>query len=89
MQPSGESTTVAAPPAVDSLGRTLGTPGLPAIGASIACCSSQGGVDALSAAAAASGSKVEALPGSMLTTLQSIDQRLSYAKVTTSDSVAA
>ena len=50
---------------------------------------SQGGVDALSAAAAASGSKVEALLGSMLTTLQSIDQRLSYAKVTTSDSVAA
>lgn len=89
VQPSGESTTVAAPPAVDSLGRTLGTPGLPAIGASIACCSSQGGVDALSAAAAASGSKVEALLGSMLTTLQSIDQRLSYAKVTTSDSVAA
>ena len=88
VQPSGEATTVAAPPAVDSLGRTLGTPGLPAIGASVACCSSQGGVDALSAAAAASGSKVEALLGSMLTTLQSIDQRLSYAKVTTSDAAA-
>merc|ERR1719424_1154100 len=55
----------AAPRGQQRLASLLGapTPGLPAIGASIACCSSQGGVDALSAAAAASGSKVEALLG--------------------------
>ena len=82
IQPSGDPLTIGAPPSVDSLGRTLGLPGLPAIGTSVVGDSKASqAMDALAASAASSGSKVEALLGAMLTTLQSIDHKLSYAKV--------
>ena len=72
LAPSGESQSIGAPPAVDSLGRTLGGPGLPAIGASLGDASS---------VMALSGGNVEAYLSAMLATLKSIDERLAYAKV--------
>ena len=101
IEPSGAVKTVLAPLPVDSLGRTLGGPGLPAIGASVVGGVEGGGgggvglssseaVEAcMSAAAASGGSKVEALLGAMLTTLQSIDQQLRYARVTPLGGAAA
>ena len=82
LQPSGAPLTIGAPPAVDSLGRTLGGPGLPAVGTSVVGNpSASQAINALVASAASSGSEVERLLGAMLTTLHSIDQKLSYSKV--------
>ena len=78
LTPSGEAQPIGAPPSVDSLGRTLGMPGLPAVGASIGTASS-------ATLGIGSGSdKVEAYLAAMLTTLKSIDEKLSCVTISPS-----